>query len=125
LFLEKFLTIYPINKGVGMNLKLTASLLACMVLWSVAQAAVVDIYPDSIPAGATKTWTANNRYIMHGKIVLNGGARLNIQAGTVICGCAESGAGAADLLVCRGSRIYAEGTAAKPIIFTSVWDTAL
>lgn len=107
-----------------MNLKLAAGLLACITLGSITQAAVVDITDDSIKVGETKSWTADNRYILHGKVCVENGARLNIAAGTVVCGDPSDGKDASVLIICRGGRIYAQGTADKPIIFTSVLDTA-
>ena len=47
---------------------------------------------------------------------------MTIQAGTVIKGEAGSGANATALLVARGAKLVAEGTAASPIIFTSIAD---
>lgn len=68
------------------------------------------------------TWTANNVYQLAGRIVVTSGATLTIEKGTVIKGEAGTGANATALLVARGGKIYAEGTATEPIIFTSVAD---
>jgi len=50
------------------------------------------------------------------------GVTLTIEAGTVIKGQAGSGANATALLIARGAKLNAQGTAAAPIIFTSVAD---
>ena len=68
------------------------------------------------------TWTANKTYILGGRIFVTNGGELTIEAGTVIKGEAGSGANATALVIARGGKIFANGTAAKPIIFTSVAD---
>ena len=50
------------------------------------------------------------------------GVTLTIEPGTIIKGEAGTGANATALLVARGGKLMAEGTADKPIIFTSVAD---
>lgn len=67
-------------------------------------------------------WSANNTYQLGGRIVVLNGSTLTIEKGTVIKGEAGTGANATALLVARGGKIYAEGTATEPIIFTSVAD---
>lgn len=68
------------------------------------------------------TWTADNTYILGGRIAVTDGATLTIEPGTVIKGEAGTGVNATALLVARGSMINAVGTASLPIIFTSVAD---
>lgn len=70
----------------------------------------------------TTTWTANNIYILDGLVFVNSGQILSIEAGTVIKGAEGQEADASALIVASGGKIMAEGTAAKPIIFTSVLD---
>ncbi|OYU94679.1 MAG: hypothetical protein CFE21_15490 [Bacteroidetes bacterium B1(2017)] len=61
------------------------------------------------------TWTKNNVYLLNdGYIYVTGGATLTIEAGTII-----RGTGKGTIIICRGSKIYAKGTLAEPIIFTS------
>lgn len=67
-------------------------------------------------------WTADKTYILGGRITVLEGATLTIDPGTVIKGQAGTGANATALLVARGARLVAEGTADLPIIFTSVAD---
>jgi trimeric autotransporter adhesin len=109
-----------------MSLKRSAiiGILAGAALVAQASAARIDITNDSIPAGATKSWVASNSYVLHGKVVVKAGSRLNIAAGTMIYG---AGAPVSDsvsmLIVARDGRLYATGTAAQPIVFTSILDT--
>lgn len=67
-------------------------------------------------------WTKDKVYQLAGRITVTDGATLTIEAGTVIKGEAGTGANATALLVARGGKLMAEGTATLPIIFTSVAD---
>ncbi len=68
------------------------------------------------------TWTAGNVYQLGGRITVTDGATLTIEPGVIIKGEAGTGSNATALLVARGGRLNANGTAALPIIFTSVAD---
>ena len=68
------------------------------------------------------TWTKNNIYELAGRITVLDGVTLTIEAGTIIKGQAGTGANATALLVARGAKLNATGTATAPIIFTSVAD---
>lgn len=68
------------------------------------------------------TWTSDKVYVLGGRITVVEGVTLTIEPGTVIKGEAGTGANATALLVARGGKLMAEGTADKPIIFTSVAD---
>lgn len=68
------------------------------------------------------TWTSDKTYILGGRITVESGVTLSIEPGTIIKGQAGTGANATALLVARGAKIMAEGTATKPIIFTSIAD---
>ena len=70
----------------------------------------------------THNWTSNNTYVLNQKVVVDAGATLNIEAGTVIKGTPGQGSLASALIVARGGMINAVGTADAPIIFTSVSD---
>lgn len=63
------------------------------------------------------TWTANNLYVLKGLIYVKNGATLTIEAGTLIEG-DHTYTGSA-LVITKGARIFANGTAAQPIVFTS------
>lgn len=70
----------------------------------------------------TNSWTKNNIYVLNQKVVVEDGATLNIEAGTIIKGAAGQGSLASALIVARGGTINALGTAENPIVFTSVQD---
>ncbi len=65
---------------------------------------------------SSKTLTADKTYILDGWVYVKSGATLTIQPGTVIKGKTNT---KASLIIERGAKIMAEGTAQKPIIFTS------
>lgn len=71
---------------------------------------------------ANDTWTANNIYVLAGKVVVSDGITLTIEPGTIIKGQKGTGSLASALIVARGGKIIAEGTSEKPIIFTSIDD---
>ena len=65
---------------------------------------------------ATTTLTSDKVWTLKGYVYVTDGAKLIIQPGTIIISdIAEKGA----LCIERGAQIIAEGTAAKPIVFTS------
>ncbi|MGH7713287.1 MAG: hypothetical protein ACREOG_18510, partial [Gemmatimonadaceae bacterium] len=64
------------------------------------------------------TWFTDTTYILKGFIHVASGATLTIQPGTVIKG--DTAALGASLFILRGARIQAVGTAAAPIVFTSL-----
>ncbi len=66
----------------------------------------------------TTTWTRNNVYVLQGFVFVNEGQILTIESGTVIRGQTGQGDKASALIVARGGKIIAEGTAQHPIIFT-------
>lgn len=87
-----------------------------------AQAFAADV---SVPRYITTntTWTKNNVYILQGYTFVINNVTLTIEPGTVIKGAEKVVAtDAAALVIAQGSKIMAEGTAAEPIIFTSVLD---
>lgn len=68
------------------------------------------------------TWKKGEVYVLANRIVVEDGATLTIEPGTIIKGQAGTGANATALIIARGGKLMAEGTAAEPIIFTSVAD---
>lgn len=68
------------------------------------------------------TWETGKTYVLGARVSVLNGATLTIQPGVIIKGEAGTGANATALLVARGGTIVANGTAAQPIIFTSVAD---
>lgn len=71
---------------------------------------------------ANTTWEAGTIYQLAGRITVTNGVTLTIEPGTIIKGEAGTGANATALLVARGGKLNANGTATSPIIFTSVAD---
>ncbi len=71
---------------------------------------------------ANETWTSDNIYQITGKVVVTSGVTLTIEPGTIIKGSEGSGTLASALVVAQGANINAVGTAAEPIIFTSILD---
>jgi len=71
---------------------------------------------------ANTTWESGKVYVLGGRIAVLSGATLTIEPGVIIKGEAGTGANATALLIARGGKIMAEGTASEPIIFTSIAD---
>jgi len=67
-------------------------------------------------------WTSDMVYILDGKVVIDGGATLTIEAGTIIKGEEGTGTNASALIIARNAKINAAGTSTSPIIFTSILD---
>ncbi len=67
----------------------------------------------------TVTWTKDKEHILEGFVFVNDGQTLTIEAGTVIRFKSGQGENASALIVSRGGKIIANGTASEPIIFTS------
>jgi hypothetical protein len=61
-------------------------------------------------------------YVLSGRITVTAGATLTIQPGVIVKGEVGTGANASALVIARGAKINAAGTATQPIIFTSVAD---
>jgi hypothetical protein len=62
------------------------------------------------------TWTADKIYTLSGFVYVTDGATLTIEPGTIIKG---DKASKGTLIITRGAKIMAVGTADKPIVFTS------
>lgn len=62
------------------------------------------------------TLDASKRYLLRGKVYVQDGAAITIPAGTIIFGEKNSDG---TLIINRGGRINAQGTASNPIVFTS------
>ena len=69
-----------------------------------------------------ETWTADKVYELNGRVIVADGVTLTIEPGTIIKGAQGQGINASALMVARGGKLQAVGTADKPIIFTSVLD---
>lgn len=73
---------------------------------------------DNGEGTGTVTWYAGQRYVLEGLVFVNDGQTLTIEPGTVIRGQTGQADKASALIVARGGRIIAKGTAENPIIFT-------
>jgi hypothetical protein len=71
---------------------------------------------------ANTTWSRANTYILDGRVFVTSGVTLTIEPGTVIKGRARAAQDASALVISRGGRINASGTAADPIVFTAEAD---
>jgi len=70
-------------------------------------------------------WSSDTTYLLDGLVILNPGGKLTIELGTVIKGKmidTETGTVSSVLAIAAGAKIFAEGTAEDPIIFTSEVD---
>ncbi|TAL01690.1 MAG: hypothetical protein EPO07_08095 [Verrucomicrobia bacterium] len=98
-----------------------------LLLTSAARAEYPTNVVSQILTG-TNTWYHTNTYWLNGAVFVMSNAVLNIEAGTIIKGHNLGGQGTnvGALYICRGGKIYAEGTPHHPIIFTAdVDDTTL
>ena len=102
-------TLQTLGKALGLSVLLAASQ---------AGADVVNI-SGSITSSAT--WYATNTYTLTGKVYVQTGANLTIEAGTIIKGTNDTTQFGC-LFICQGAKIFAQGTPDRPIIFTSTAD---
>ncbi len=94
---------------------LTTAIVLCMIAF-ISNAATVQVTGNI----TTNTiWTRDNVYILNGFVYVKNNAVLTIQAGTLIKGDFDT---KGTLVVTRGAKVIAKGTAAKPIVFTSNQD---
>lgn len=83
---------------------------------------VPDVIVVSGVISANSTWTADNIYELAGRVIVGDGVTLTIEAGTIVKGREGEGINASALMVARGGKLNASGTAEKPIIMTSILD---
>jgi len=82
----------------------------------------ISVY-DNI--AADETWEKGTVYILEGRIAVLDGVTLTIEPGVIVKGEAGSGSNATALLIARGGKLMAEGSATEPIIFTTIADQIL
>ena len=85
----------------------------------------VDPYADSTLEGnitEDKTLDASKIWLIKGRVSVIDGTTLTIPAGTIIKAASGTGADASTLIVARGGKIIANGTADNPIIMTAAAD---
>ena len=80
------------------------------------------ITDSDIPAESHVTFSADTIYVLDGMVFVDSLATLTIEAGTVIKAEDAQDVLASGLVITRYAKIFAEGTADRPIIFTSVQD---
>jgi hypothetical protein len=99
-------------------------LLASLTIFGCSKDLGGEVTPINVPTSttlsgnitSTTTLTSDKEWVLKGYVYVTDGAKLIIQPGTTIkSDISEKGA----LCIERGAQIVAEGTAAKPIIFTS------
>lgn len=90
-------------------------------LLATGTAAFAQLVPGAIQISgditASTTWLANNAYQLDGTVKVQNGATLTIEPGTIIYGNPQTTRSC--LQIERGGKIYAQGSATSPIIFTS------
>lgn len=104
--------------------KFTTSLILALMLLlpSTAFAQETIVVTDDDVVGDTH-WTSDNTYILDGRVFVEEGGTLTIDAGTVIKGRYSADPNNASVLVVApGAKIFAEGTPELPIIFTAEAD---
>lgn len=84
----------------------------------------ITVQDDFINAGETVTLTSENTYVLDGYVFVEEGATLIIEPGTIVKAKTSPTTGdfASALIITRGGKIMAEGTAQNPIIFTAEAD---
>ncbi len=75
---------------------------------------IIEVPAGDLPAGTI--WTADKIWRLNGFVRVQDGITLTIEPGTVIFG---NRASKGTLIIQRGGKIIADGTAEKPIVFTS------
>jgi hypothetical protein len=101
------------------------SLLSSILALLAAPAALLAQNTVVVTANVTAntTWTRTNTYLLDTKIYVTNGATLTIEPGTVIKGRPKANpVDATALVIARGAKINAQGTATNPIIFTAESD---
>ena len=76
---------------------------------------------DADATGAVH-FSSDTVYVLNGFVYVDSLSTLTIEPGTVIKGKPGTGTGASALIIARGGKIYANGTATNPIIFTAESD---
>jgi len=66
--------------------------------------------------------TADRIWELSGRVIMDAGTTITIQEGTIVKGREGQGVNASALIISQGAKIIANGTAVKPVIFTSILD---
>ncbi|GAB5553522.1 MAG: hypothetical protein Sapg2KO_31130 [Saprospiraceae bacterium] len=94
---------------------------------AIAQSPTKTITDEDLIGNRVYNWSKDTTYLLNALVFVEDGSILNIEAGTVIKGLqTPEGTAANDntsaLIITRNAQIFAEGTAAQPIIFTGAGD---
>lgn len=81
-----------------------------------------DSYVLSGTYTKSKLLSADNVWTLSGRVTFSEGTTLTIPAGTIIKAEGGTGANASTLIIARGAKIDAQGTASNPIVLTSIAD---
>lgn len=119
-FLEKYEDT-AVNVGTETVYRTEAFSKACGVNGTTESFEIITVKDNGAGTG-TITWTKDKVYQLDGLVFVNEGQTLTIEAGTIVKGISGQGESASALVVARGAKIMAEGTATEPIIFTSAAD---
>ena len=103
-------------------MKKIITLFVALFAVSISLWAAEIIVTDDGSVTGTVTWTSDNVYILDGFVFVNDGQTLTIEAGTVIKGKPGQEENASALIIARGGKLIAQGTASDPIIFTAEAD---
>jgi hypothetical protein len=103
--------------------KFIYSLFLFVLSFSFGSAQIVNIIDADLNGEEAYTWTSDKTYVLDGLVFLEEGGVLNIEAGTVVKFTPRADVGnPSALVITRGAKIFAEGTAENPIIFTAEID---
>ena len=91
-------------------------LLTLFTVFTILGSASAQVVVVSGDITSNTTWENNKIYVLNGFVYVTNNATLTIQPGTVIKG---DQASKGSLIVTRGAKIIADGTASQPIVFTS------
>jgi hypothetical protein len=114
------------NKIINKILLRAKAIALCLGLLGVAGNSRADNVIISNNITGTVTWQSTNEYYLQGSIYVLSNAVLNIEPGTVVRGYSTFDTNAPStvsaLFITRDAKIYANGTAENPIVFTSETD---
>jgi hypothetical protein len=115
--------MWPLGKQINLNdwrrnMRIRMMLIALVGMMFASNAMANEVLVTDDIAVST-TWTADNVYNLQDQVYVLPGASLTIEAGTLVQSTAGLGG---SLAVCRGAKIYVNGTAEAPVIMTSTND---
>ncbi len=94
-------------------------LLSCLLLAAICRVSAYTTVTVQDSISVNTHWTCDKQYLLKGFVYVTAGATLTIDGGTIIRGDKDT---KGSLIIERGAKIYANGTAGSPVIFTSNQD---